>query len=234
MAVIPIKQLKTDNRIGRCCMSCACGLVAGRWPDGMPDLRDTEAWALLTHAYGSASDIPGLLEQVRYAPDSGWADPLDELANALLHQGDIYTATYAAMPYAMAIVTDLAPSKRTDELLTVIGRAAFGGGGPDCPDDLQEDWDEAQDEAGDMILERLVEGTVTDLYAARFLASALNLSGLWRWGLLVENFHFGYALETRCATCDSNRRVQWYEETPEGRPPGVFLSDETPDEPDAC
>ncbi|MFJ9714236.1 hypothetical protein, partial [Streptomyces sp. NPDC101234] len=52
-------------------------------------------WSQLHHAYGTAEDIPGLLDAV--GPDSrdpGW----DALASRLYHQGGVYSASYAALP----------------------------------------------------------------------------------------------------------------------------------------
>lgn len=52
-------------------------------------------WSRLTHAYGAAHDIPGLLDQAGPAPaDRVWSD----LWSRLCHQGTVYTASYAALP----------------------------------------------------------------------------------------------------------------------------------------
>ena len=66
----------------------------------MISLNDT-TWSTLTHAYGCASDIPGLLERLDpsagpLAPDS---QPFFDLWSALCHQGDTCTAAYAAVPH---------------------------------------------------------------------------------------------------------------------------------------
>jgi len=52
-------------------------------------------WSRLHHAYGTAEDIPGLLDAVGPDPrDPGW----DALASRLYHQGGVYSASYAALP----------------------------------------------------------------------------------------------------------------------------------------
>jgi hypothetical protein len=62
-------------------------------------------WSQLTHAYGAAGDIPALLERARsdlrpgHQRESAWF----ELWSALCHQGDAYTASYAALPHLVAI-----------------------------------------------------------------------------------------------------------------------------------
>jgi len=65
---------------------------------------ESTRWAQLQHAYGSASDIPGLLNQLK--PDSrtgGKEEPWFSLWSALAHQGDIYSATFAAVPHIIEI-----------------------------------------------------------------------------------------------------------------------------------
>jgi hypothetical protein len=52
-------------------------------------------WVQLTHAYGSAQDIPGLLERAVPDPNSPvWTD----LWSRLCHQGTVYAASFAAVP----------------------------------------------------------------------------------------------------------------------------------------
>ncbi|MFF3894796.1 hypothetical protein ACFYY3_16695 [Streptomyces sp. NPDC001812] len=58
------------------------------------DLHMTD-WSQLHHAYGTAEDIPALLDAVGPDPrDPGW----DALASRLYHQGGVYSASYAALP----------------------------------------------------------------------------------------------------------------------------------------
>ncbi|MEV6239040.1 hypothetical protein [Lentzea sp. NPDC051838] len=57
-------------------------------------------WSVLTHAYGTAEDIPGLLDRVAKANDEeAWS----ELWSALCHQGTSYPASYAALPHLARI-----------------------------------------------------------------------------------------------------------------------------------
>jgi hypothetical protein len=62
-------------------------------------------WSTLRHAYGFASDIPARLEHARQAgPPRDYRDePWFSLWSALCHQGDVYTASYAAVPELIAI-----------------------------------------------------------------------------------------------------------------------------------
>ncbi len=64
---------------------------------------DSPRWQKLEHAYGSASDIPSLLEQLASLPeDEGEAGPWFQLWSALAHQGDVYPASFAAVPHVIA------------------------------------------------------------------------------------------------------------------------------------
>jgi hypothetical protein len=59
----------------------------------------TIAWNELHHAYGKARDIPALLDALRAFPDEGsWQDePWHSLWSSLCHQGDVYSASFAAV-----------------------------------------------------------------------------------------------------------------------------------------
>lgn len=74
-------------------------------------LDDTRRWADLQHAYGSASDIPGLLRQLAALPaSSGKDEPWFSLWSALAHQGDVYSASFAAVPHVVRALS-IAPTK---------------------------------------------------------------------------------------------------------------------------
>ncbi|MET9088611.1 hypothetical protein ABZX77_43180 [Streptomyces sp. NPDC004237] len=57
----------------------------------------------LKHAYGSASDLPRLFDEVGdpELADVGW----EELWASLYHQGLVYTASFAALPVLAEIAT---------------------------------------------------------------------------------------------------------------------------------
>ena len=71
-------------------------------------------WNHLQHAYGSASDIPELLEQLNSFPkEESWqSEPWFSLWSALYHQGDIYPASIAAVPVIVSIVA-VSPQRAT-------------------------------------------------------------------------------------------------------------------------
>jgi len=72
---------------------------------------ESERWSELQHAYGGAKDIPALLKQLHGLPASdGEAEPWFFLWSALAHQGDVYSASFAAVPHVVAALAT-APSK---------------------------------------------------------------------------------------------------------------------------
>lgn len=66
----------------------------------MLDLYD-EQWADLRHAYGSAANIPALLRSLSTFPgaENHRSEPYYTLWSSLCHQGDVYSASYAALPH---------------------------------------------------------------------------------------------------------------------------------------
>ncbi len=59
-------------------------------------------WCELQHAYGPASDIPALLSQLQTVPSSvDGSEPWFTLWSALAHQGDVYSASFAAVPHVV-------------------------------------------------------------------------------------------------------------------------------------
>jgi len=88
------------------------------------------AWSSLKPAYGSAAFVPSLLEQLAASRaidvDRAW-DELNE--QALWHQGTVYPATAAAIPFLAAIAA--APtSLRRPRLISYLALLSLGGDVP--------------------------------------------------------------------------------------------------------
>jgi hypothetical protein len=63
---------------------------------------DSPEWASLEHAYGSAVRHTRSLRQLATLPSSeGNAEPWFSIWSALAHQGDVYTASFAAVPHVV-------------------------------------------------------------------------------------------------------------------------------------
>lgn len=66
---------------------------------------DSPYWSELSHAYGGASDIPPLLKQLDALPEAkGEREPWFTLWSALAHQGDVYSASFAAVSHVVAAI----------------------------------------------------------------------------------------------------------------------------------
>ncbi|MCL2466509.1 MAG: hypothetical protein FWF02_13630 [Micrococcales bacterium] len=86
-------------------------------------------WSQLTHAYGSASDVPGLMEAGRTDDQAVW-----DLSNVLIHQGSLYPATPVAMPIVARFALDPDYAGR----LVAIEMIAFYGGQVDVETALND------------------------------------------------------------------------------------------------
>jgi hypothetical protein len=77
-------------------------------PTAMLDDLDSIPWRQLTHAYGPAEDVPGLLRALRTAPPNqdGEDSPLWCLFGNIWHQGTVYEATAYAVPFLIEIAQD--------------------------------------------------------------------------------------------------------------------------------
>ena len=63
---------------------------------------DDPRWSELCHAYGGAGDIPALLRQLEDLPTSeNDKEPWFSIWSALAHQGDVYSASFAAVPHVI-------------------------------------------------------------------------------------------------------------------------------------
>ena len=80
-----------------------CG--AGRGPvelnfEGLEEVR----WSELFHAHGEASDIPGLLDRICSAETTTRGEACAELFETVWHQGTIYPASSAILPFLFQII----------------------------------------------------------------------------------------------------------------------------------
>ena len=63
---------------------------------------ESTRWSELEHAYGSAHDIPELLQRLSGVPKSeDDGSPWFDLWSSLAHQGDVYSASFAAVPHVV-------------------------------------------------------------------------------------------------------------------------------------
>ena len=75
---------------------------------------DSGRWRHLTDAYGTAELVPGLLAQLSSFPieSNSSSEPWFSLWSRLYHQGDVYPASFAAVPHVVAAMAT-APANAT-------------------------------------------------------------------------------------------------------------------------
>jgi hypothetical protein len=101
----------------------------------------------LHDAYGSAEGIPDLLGKLAGYPSytSYESEPYFSLWSALCHQGDVYPASYAALPYIVNVAEENPAKAHWDLVLlpTCIEIARLEGRGPELPPHLANDYSAA-------------------------------------------------------------------------------------------
>lgn len=105
---------------------------------------ESKQWSNLNHAYGKAENIPAMIRKLADAPPvkDHLTEPYFTLWSSLCHQGDIYTASYAALPQLVGICSN--NSITTDwtvlNLVVAIELARLKGRGPKIPDELSQSY----------------------------------------------------------------------------------------------
>ncbi|MFF8954208.1 PBS lyase [Streptomyces sp. NPDC014894] len=90
---------------------------------------DEVDWAALEHAYGPADDVPELLRGLASEDPAEREAALDGMYGAVHHQGDVYDATLACIPFLLELAADPEVQDRGGivELLTSIGGIDLDG-----------------------------------------------------------------------------------------------------------
>lgn len=106
---------------------------------------DDPRWSEFQHAYGVAGDIPALLRTLASStgPNSGYEDgPWFSLWSSLCHQGDVYTASYVAVPHIVHIASEAKGPVDFSffQLPAAIEIARQTGRGPDIPEAYADDY----------------------------------------------------------------------------------------------
>ncbi|MBV1856550.1 HEAT repeat domain-containing protein [Catellatospora tritici] len=72
----------------------------------MLERLDDIDWALLTHAYGPADDVPGQIRDLARADDDVRIGAYQQLYASIVHQGSRYEATAYAAPFLLELLAD--------------------------------------------------------------------------------------------------------------------------------
>jgi hypothetical protein len=175
----------------------------------MLDLKSS-LWKDLTHAYGSAANIPALLEQLKTAePQKAFdSEPWFSLWSALCHQYDVYTASYAALPHIIAIASSRPVRYRIDHLFLASSIEAFRhlDDAPEIPAELQGAYQQAIEQANQLILDCLkIDWQETEY---RILLGALAVV---RGYPQLGNAIFEIDKETECPVCQTSFPTRGYD-----------------------
>jgi hypothetical protein len=143
----------------------------------MLELADNR-WSELSHAYGAASDTPSLLRRLAESPEQ--LGPNDEpwftLWSSLCHQGDVYSASYAAIPHIVEIaISTPRPIDFSFFLLPAsVDVARVNGRGPTVPASLVSAYDEAIQRLPDCLSAHRAESWTQDMTIAATAAMAVS------------------------------------------------------------
>ncbi|TQS46380.1 hypothetical protein [Cryptosporangium phraense] len=101
-------------------------------------MRDTVDWSRLTHAYGTAEDVPEHIAALRSDDEDVRHEALGELFNSIVHQGTRYPASAYAVPPLLELMADPTVPDRAfiGQLLALI---AIGGDEAWLPETLPVD-----------------------------------------------------------------------------------------------
>ncbi len=123
---------------------------------------DDSRWRELAHAYGVARDTPALLtalaSSTRPVAESD-GEPWFSLWSSLCHQGDVYTASYAALPHIVDIALRAVGAIDFGffQLPAAIEIARMNGRGPEIPHDLESDYRNALTHLAECVSVKLSE-----------------------------------------------------------------------------
>lgn len=88
---------------------------------------DEIEWEKLSHAYGSARDVPGLLRALLSDEAANRESALAELYGSIWHQGTIYEATIFAVPFLIELLAHPATADKAG-IACLLASIADGGG----------------------------------------------------------------------------------------------------------
>ena len=163
---------------------------------------DSPRWAELMQAYGTAEDVPRLLEALAcIGREEARAEVWFALWRTLYRPGETFTASYAAAPHLLAIGATFALRERAQaaHLLTRIEASRRQQGSSPIPSDLVESYAAAVDKLPAFVAAVADEPWPADV--AQVFAAAM-LVGKRQPELALGVLELGRALT--CPTCGSD------------------------------
>lgn len=180
------------------------GYGAAPAPDASEGITGMTDWSELDHAYGTAEDVPGLLDEAARDPRGAvWG----ELWSRLCHQGTVYPASHAALPALTRIARQYPPGER--QMAVVLAGNIVASS-----DQPYGDEDSHETHAADVAeLRHLTEEALDDPSLAddpdtyvHLLQALLSFEGVEVWSEELEGLTDGeYAVA--CPACESDNYV---------------------------
>jgi len=149
---------------------------------------DSPKWIDFRQAYGSAENVPDLLRRLS-------ADPSDKVAlndawSSLCHQGTIYTASIAAAPHLVSLVSNMTLRDRLGPLI-LVGSIAENLGKPTETLEPDADFEECRAEAIELLTESIKYGNLMDYELRHSLSALTALLGDSKLASLLSNADCG-------------------------------------------
>lgn len=175
---------------------------------------DSQRWAELDHAYGSAADIPALLKALPEAPvrAAHGEEPWFSLWSAICHQYDVYSASFAATPHIIRAASVRKPEDRAEyfHLAGTIESMRHRPESPTIPEDLKDAYKLAIASAIPLIMETLAVEEDEGWFKAT-LAALAAFRGFYPLSAAVLDLERVIA----CPMCDGEFVLQgfdWFDE----------------------
>jgi len=151
-------------------------------------------WAQLRHAYGSAEDIPQLLEALTPDPsDDSWA----ELWSRVCHQGTIYSASWPVLSELFARAAAWAPEDRPMPLALASAIVASEDG---VDESLADMFADVVDRLYQLVVETIACGEFSDDDFVHLLQAAAAFGGDRLWGAHLDKLVDG-EFNGACPSC---------------------------------
>jgi hypothetical protein len=174
---------------------------------------DSPRWKALSHAYGSAGDVPDLIRAIEAekVPNHRDGGTWFEVYSSLFHQYSTYSATYAALPHIVRVAELGTPGQRVAVLCLAGGIRVQGRADEPIPGDLLPDFESAVARVKDSSLQTVREAAqpgMTDADRSGWMLGDLLLAfgGLRhpKSGFVVQLEYLvreDWSVEPRCPSC---------------------------------
>lgn len=155
-------------------------------------------WTQLEDAYGPATEIPLLLDQL--SPDPK-AEVWGELWHRICHQGSVYSASFAAVPRLSQAAAGWQPSDRP--MILSLAGAIFAG--DNQAPEFAEMRMRYQDELAclrQLTAETLATSGISQADFVHVLQAAMAFENIHPWATELDRFNGG-EFEASCPACDT-------------------------------